>query len=200
VADVAEQRIVLLGPPGSGKGTQAELLAQALGVPAISTGDMLREAVAAGSELGHKVEGIMAAGELVGDDLMAEIVRARLSQEDAAAGFLLDGYPRTLPQIQTLDEVLEAAEVNLDHVLFIDAPEEVLVARALGRQRADDQEDVVRERLRVYAQKTQPLVGEYERRGLLRSISGDNEIENVQSSILEALAPATIASSEEGLA
>jgi adenylate kinase len=200
VADVAEQRIVLLGPPGSGKGTQAELLAQALGVPAISTGDMLREAVAAGSELGHKVEGIMAAGELVGDDLMAEIVRARLSQEDAAGGFLLDGYPRTLPQSQTLDEVLEAAEVNLDHVLFIDAPEEVLVARALGRQRADDQEDVVRERLRVYAQKTQPLVGEYERRGLLRSISGDNEIENVQSSILEALAPATIASSEEGLA
>lgn len=200
MADVAEQRIVLLGPPGSGKGTQAELLAQALGVPAISTGDMLREAVAAGSELGHKVEGIMAAGELVGDDLMAEIVRARLSQEDAAGGFLLDGYPRTLPQSQTLDEVLEAAEVNLDHVLFIDAPEEVLVARALGRQRADDQEDVVRERLRVYAQKTQPLVGEYERRGLLRSISGDNEIENVQSSILEALAPATIASSEEGLA
>jgi adenylate kinase len=200
VADVAEQRIVLLGPPGSGKGTQAELLAQALGVPAISTGDMLREAVAAGSELGHKVEGIMAAGELVGDDLMAEIVRARLSQEDATGGFLLDGYPRTLPQSQTLDEVLEAAEVNLDHVLFIDAPEEVLVARALGRQRADDQEDVVRERLRVYAQKTQPLVGEYERRGLLRSISGDNEIENVQSSILEALAPATIASSEEGLA
>ena len=200
MADVAEQRIVLLGPPGSGKGTQAELLAQALGVPAISTGDMLREAVAAGSELGHKVEGIMAAGELVDDDLMAEIVRARLSQEDAAGGFLLDGYPRTLPQSQTLDEVLEAAEVNLDHVLFIDAPEEVLVARALGRQRADDQEDVVRERLRVYAQKTQPLVGEYERRGLLRSISGDNEIENVQSSILEALAPATIASSEEGLA
>ena len=200
MADVAEQRIVLLGPPGSGKGTQAELLAQALGVPAISTGDMLREAVVAGSELGHKVEGIMAAGELVGDDLMAEIVRARLSQEDATGGFLLDGYPRTLPQSQTLDEVLEAAEVNLDHVLFIDAPEEVLVARALGRQRADDQEDVVRERLRVYAQKTQPLVGEYERRGLLRSISGDNEIENVQSSILEALAPATIASSEERLA
>ena len=200
MADVAEQRIVLLGPPGSGKGTQAELLAQALGVPAISTGDMLREAVVAGSELGHKVKGIMAAGELVGDDLMAEIVRARLSQEDATGGFLLDGYPRTLPQSQTLDEVLEAAEVNLDHVLFIDAPEEVLVARALGRQRADDQEDVVRERLRVYAQKTQPLVGEYERRGLLRSISGDNEIENVQSSILEALAPATIASSEERLA
>ena len=95
MADVAEQRIVLLGPPGSGKGTQAELLAQALGVPAISTGDMLREAVVAGSELGHKVKGIMAAGELVGDDLMAEIVRARLSQEDAAGGFLLDGYPRT---------------------------------------------------------------------------------------------------------
>ena len=188
MADAAEQRIVLLGPPGSGKGTQAELLAEALGVPAISTGDMLREAVAAGSELGLKVESVMAAGELVGDDLMAEIVRARLRQEDAAGGFLLDGYPRTLPQCETLDEVLEAAEVDLDHVLFIDAPEEVLVARALGRQRADDQEDVVRERLRVYAEKTQPLVSEYKSRGLLRSICGDNGIENVQSSILEALA------------
>ena len=187
MADVAEQRIVLLGPPGSGKGTQAELLAQALGVPAISTGDMLREAVATGSELGHKVESIMAAGDLVGDDLMAEIVRVRLLEEDAAAGFLLDGYPRTLPQCRTLDEVLEAAEVGLDHVLFIDAPEEVLLARALGRQRADDQEDVVRERLRVYAEKTQPLVGEYESRGLLRSICGDNLVEDVQASILEAL-------------
>ena len=188
MVDAAEQRIVLLGPPGSGKGTQAGLLAEALGVPAISTGDMLREAVAAGSELGLKVESVMAAGELVGDDLMAEIVRARLRQEDAAGGFLLDGYPRTLPQCETLDEVLEAAEVDLDHVLFIDAPEEVLVARALGRQRADDQEDVVRERLRIYAEQTQPLVSEYEGRGLLRSICGDNLIEDVQSSILEALA------------
>ena len=198
MVDAAEQRIVLLGPPGSGKGTQAGLLAEALGVPAISTGDLLREAVAAGSELGLKVESVMAAGELVGDDLMAEIVRARLRQEDTAGGFLLDGYPRTLPQCETLDEVLEAAEVDLDHVLFIDAPQEVLVARALGRRRADDQEDVVRERLRVYAEKTQPLVGEYERRGLLRSISGDNEIADVQSSILEALAPPAVASSEGG--
>ena len=185
---VAERRVVLLGPPGSGKGTQAELLAEALGIPAISTGDMLREAVAAGSELGKRVEGVMAAGELVGDDLMADIVRERLAQPDAASGFLLDGYPRTLGQSATLSQILSASGASLDCVLFIDAPEQVLIDRALGRQRADDKEDVVRERLRVYREKTEPLVTEYRSTGLLRAIPGDDSIEAVQASIREALA------------
>ena len=183
----AGRRVVLLGPPGSGKGTQASLLAESLGVPAISTGDMLREAVAAGSDLGCRVESVIAAGDLVGDELMAEIVRERLAQSDVGGGFLLDGYPRTAPQARTLDEILELISAGLDHVLFIDAPEDVLVARALGRQRQDDVEEVIRERLRVYREKTQPLVQEYRERGLLREIEGDNPVEGVAVSILEAL-------------
>ena len=129
----------------------------------------------------------MAAGDLVGDELMADIVRERLAQEDAATGFLLDGYPRTLGQSATLSEILDSSGVGLDCVLFIDAPEEILVERALNRQRADDKEDVVRERLRVYREKTEPLVVEYEQKGLLRAISGNDSIEAVQASIREAL-------------
>ena len=170
---------MFLGPPGSGKGTQAVGLAEALGIPAISTGDMLREAVAAGSELGGKVQAVMEAGELVSDDLMAEVVRERLAQDDAAAGFLLDGYPRTEPQARTLEEILGAAGSALDHVVFIDVPEEVLVTRALARQRVDDKEEVIRERLRQYRDKTQPLVDHYRGLGLLREVDGDQTIEEV---------------------
>jgi len=180
-------RIVLLGPPGCGKGTQAARLSGALGVPAISTGDMLRLAVADGTDLGRRVESVMASGELVGDALMADVVRERLARPDAAAGFLLDGYPRTASQADTLDEILVGAGAQLDHVLFIDAPEAVLVERALGRQRADDTEDVIRERLRVYAEKTEPLVESYRRRGFLREIEGDRPVEDVAASILEAV-------------
>lgn len=180
-------RIVMLGPPGSGKGTQAERLEERLGVPAISTGAMLRLAVDEGSELGGRVESVMAAGELVGDELMAEVVTARLAQDDAARGFLLDGYPRTASQVETLDGILEGIGARLDHVVFIDAPEEELVKRALARQRADDTEDVIRERLRVYRSKTEPLVDAYRQRGLLRTIAGDQSIEVVGNEILAIL-------------
>ncbi len=183
MADGGSARLVLLGPPGSGKGTQAALLSEGLGVPAISTGDMLREAVAEGSELGHRVESVMAAGELVGDELMAELVRERLAKEDAAEGFLLDGYPRTASQVKTLDEILEAGSVSLDHVLFVDAPADVLVERVLARRRADDTEKVIRERLRIYSEKTQPLVESYRSRGLLRDIPGNQTIAEVAASI-----------------
>ena len=115
-ADIPENghplKVVLLGPPGAGKGTQAQLLSARLGVPAISTGDMLREAVAAGSELGRRVEGIMAAGKLVDDELMAEVVRDRLAKPDTATGYLLDGYPRTLPQAKTLEGILQESGNN----------------------------------------------------------------------------------------
>lgn len=183
MADGGSARLVLLGPPGSGKGTQAALLSEGLGVPAISTGDMLREAVAEGSELGRRVESVMAAGELVGDELMAELVRERLAKEDAAEGFLLDGYPRTASQVKTLDEILEAGSVSLDHVLFVDAPADVLVERVLARRRADDTEKVIRERLRIYSEKTQPLVESYRSRGLLRDIPGNQTIAEVAASI-----------------
>ena len=181
-------RVVFLGPPGSGKGTQAATLARELGVPAISTGDMLREAVANGSELGRRVRRIMESGELVGDDLMAEVVKDRLANGDTERGFLLDGYPRTAAQAETLRQILDAREGELDHVVFIDVPEEELVKRALLRQRgADDREEVVRERLRVYREKTQPLVDFYRGEGLLREIDGNRPVDAVRRSILDAL-------------
>lgn len=180
-------RIVLLGAPGCGKGTQAERLEVSLGVPAISTGDMLRAAVAAGSELGQRVEGVMASGALVDDDLMADVVRDRLAQDDAAGGFLLDGYPRTAPQAGTLEEILNGR--RLDHVVTIDVPDEVLVQRIVLRGRgADDREEVVRERLQVYAAQTEPLISHYERLGLLRRVNGNVGIEQVTAAIESALA------------
>ena len=180
-------RLVMLGPPGSGKGTQAEILAERLGIPAISTGEMLRRAVASGSELGRRVESIMASGSLVDDDTMAEVVRERLSRDDAAAGYMLDGYPRTLAQADTLASILAEGGESLDAVVFVDAPEEELVRRALARQRADDTEEVVRHRQEVYRRKTAPLIEYYERLGLLRRVDGDRTIEEVNAGILEVL-------------
>jgi len=172
-------RVVLLGPPGAGKGTQAQVLCQHLGVPAISTGDMLREAVADGTELGKRVDGIMASGALVDDATMAEVVRERLAKPDASRGFLLDGYPRTLPQAETLRGILESASRSLDAVLLVEVPEDELVRRALLRGRGDDKESVIRGRLRVYREKTEPLIGYYRERGLLREIDGNRPIEEV---------------------
>jgi len=181
------RRVVFLGPPGSGKGTQATALARELGIPAISTGDMLREAVANGSELGRRVRRIMESGELVGDDLMAEVVTERLAQPDTARGFLLDGYPRTASQAETLLGILEGEGSTLDHVVFITVPEEELVRRAIQRQRgADDKEEVVRERLRVYREKTEPLVDYYRGKGLLRQVDGNRPVDDVRQSILDA--------------
>ena len=188
MADAASRsrgaRVVLLGPPGAGKGTQAQVLCQHLGVPAISTGDMLREAVAEGTPLGNKVQGIMASGALVDDALMADVVRDRLAKADAGRGFLLDGYPRTLPQAETLAGILRDAGRNLDAVLLVDVPEDELVRRTLLRGRGDDKEDVIRERLRVYREKTAPLIGYYRERGLLREIDGNRPIEDVTAGML----------------
>jgi adenylate kinase len=142
---------------------------------------MLREAVAEGSELGNKVQGIMASGALVDDALMADVVRDRLAKPDAGRGFLLDGYPRTLPQAETLAGVLAEAGQDLDAVLLVDVPEDELVRRALLRGRVDDQESVIRERLRVYREKTAPLIGYYRERGLLREIDGNRPVEDVTS-------------------
>lgn len=180
-------RLVMLGPPGSGKGTQAEILADALGIPAISTGQMLRRAVDGGSTLGQRVSSIMASGSLVDDDTMAEVVRERLSRDDVVDGYMLDGYPRTLAQADTLAGILEDSGSNLDAVVFVDAPEDELVRRALARQRADDTEEVVRHRQEVYRQKTAPLIEYYERLGLLRRVDGDRSIEEVNAGIRQAL-------------
>lgn len=187
-ADIAHKpgaRVVLLGPPGAGKGTQGQVLCQHLGVPSISTGDMLREAVAGGTPLGNKVQGIMASGLLVDDATMADVVRDRLAKADAGRGYLLDGYPRTLPQAETLAGILRDAGQDLDAVLLVDVPEDELVRRALLRGRGpDDKEDVIRERLRVYREKTAPLIGYYRERGLLREIDGNRPIEDVTAAML----------------
>src|SRR6185312_1417716 len=179
-----DARVVLLGPPGAGKGTQAQVLSQRLGVPAISTGDMLREAVAEGSDLGGKVQGIMASGALVDDATMAEVVRERLGKADARQGFLLDGYPRTLPQAETLAGILRDAGLSLSAVLLVEVPEDELVRRTLLRGRADDREEVVRERLRLYREKTAPLIGYYGERRLLRQIDGNRPVEDVAAQML----------------
>ena len=178
---------MLLGAPGCGKGTQAARLATTLGIPAISTGEMLRAAVAAGSDLGRRVEGVMASGALVDDDLMAEVVRDRLSQPDAAGGFLLDGYPRTAPQAETLEDIHNGSQI--DHVVTIDVPDGELIQRIVLRGRGDDDtEEVVRERLEVYAAQTEPLIAHYEGLGLLRRVNGNVPIEQVTAAIQGALA------------
>ena len=180
-------RAVLLGPPNSGKGTQARAIARRLGIPAISTGDMLRDAVAAGTELGRRVGEVLAAGELVDDGTMARVVRERLARPDTAAGFLLDGYPRTESQAETLTEILAERGEELSAAISIDVPEAILVARARGRGREDDREEVMRERLRVYREKTAPLVGYYEKRDQLRVVDGDRPVEEVTSQIFVEL-------------
>lgn len=181
------RRIVLLGPPGSGKGTQAAILAQGLGVPAISTGEMLRAAVVEASPLGLKVKEIMAAGELVDDETMAEVVKERLAGNDAESGFVLDGYPRTLSQAATLQEILDRSGKQLDAVVQIEVPEGELVNRVLGRHRADDTEEVFRQRLAVYHRQTEPLVTHYRESSLLRDIDGHQSIDDVSKSIRDTL-------------
>ena len=181
----AARRVILLGPPNSGKGTQARFVAERLGIPHISTGDMLREARDAGTELGERVKGLLANGVLVDDDTMADLVAERLSRPDARDGFLLDGYPRTIRQFHDLDRILEGSDV--DAVLLIEVPEEVLVERGLDRGREDDTEEVIRKRIRVYHQDTEPVVDRYRNSGRLEKVDGNRPIAEVTEQVLEAL-------------
>jgi len=180
-------RGVLLGAPGSGKGTQAARLSKRLGIPAISTGEMLREAVAAGSDLGRRVEEILISGALVDDEAMAEVVRNRLVEADAANGFLLDGYPRNHEQAEKLAEILGELGTQLDLVWFVDVPKEELMRRALARQREDDKEEVIEKRLELYRKVTDPLVGYYGDLGLIRHVDGNQPIERVTEAMMAAL-------------
>lgn len=181
------RRILLLGPPGAGKGTQAELLCRALGVPHISTGAMLREHVADGTALGLRAAAIMEAGDLVPDDLVVAMVDERLARPDAACGFLLDGFPRTLNQAEALDAAVGAEA--LDAVIAIEVPEEELVARALARGRSDDSVSSIRNRLDVYRRDTEPLIDHYRRSGrVVREVDGVGAIDEVLSRIVATLA------------
>ena len=209
-------KIILLGPPGAGKGTQAQFIQRRLSVPQISTGDMLRAAVSSGSELGQRVKAVMDSGALVSDDIIIELVKERIQQPDCAAGFLFDGFPRTIPQAEAMRE----ADVPIDVVLEIQVDDEELVARITGRrvhpgsgrvyhvdynppkqegvddvtgeplqQRPDDTEATVRERLSVYAEQTQPLIAYYQGQDDIRyvEIDGLGEVTAIQAAIARNL-------------
>jgi adenylate kinase len=184
-------RFLLIGPPGAGKGTQAALLAQAYDVPAISTGDIFRANVKNETELGLKVKSIMDRGEYVPDSLTNELIRDRLSQADAEAGFLLDGYPRTNDQVNELDDILSSQHRVLDAVVLLVADTDELVRRLLKRAeeqgRADDTEEVIRHRQNVYLEQTQPLIEIYSARDLVVEIDGLGQVGEVTERILNAL-------------
>ena len=190
-APVGKMRIVLLGPPGAGKGTQATAIVEMKGVPHISTGDMLRAAVKAGTPIGKKAKAVMDSGELVGDDIVIGIAEERLGQADAKKGFLLDGFPRTLAQADALERLLSKLGTPLDCCMALTVDQEAVVARLLKRAeiegRADDNEATIRERMRVYDEQTAPLLKFYRDRGRLVEVSGMGTVEGVGQRIREAL-------------
>ena len=211
-------RIVFLGAPGSGKGTQAQRLMAEHHIPQVSTGDLLREAVAAGTELGRRAKAAMAAGELVSDDIVLGIIRERLQKDDAAAGFVLDGYPRNLAQATALEGVLAGIGRPLDAAVLIDVDFDILMKRLTGRrtcsvtgkllnihfspqadldaclqaggqlvQRADDNEETIGNRLKVYRAQTEPLVEHYRAAGLLHTVSGQGSVDEVYQRVQQAV-------------
>jgi adenylate kinase len=211
-------RIVLIGAPGGGKGTQAKLLVEKFGIPQISTGDLLREAVAAGTPLGMRAKAAMEAGQLVSDDIVLGMIRERLSKSDAQKGFILDGFPRNIPQAESLDKLLDDMGKPLQVSLLIDVDLNILMQRLTGRrtcgqcgaifnvhtspprmegrcdkcggeltQRADDNEATVGQRLRVYEAQTAPLIEYYRRQGIVRTVQGVGEIEDIFSAIQRIL-------------
>ncbi|MFN7988260.1 MAG: adenylate kinase [Thermoanaerobaculia bacterium] len=187
--------VVFFGPPGSGKGTQASRLAAALGIPQISTGDLLRANVARGTELGKIAKPIMESGALVPDDLVTRMLKERLAEPDAAGGALFDGYPRTVPQAEALDGLLAESGRKVVAVLFIDVPDapiiERLVKRATLEGRADDTPETIAARLRVYREKTEPLAELYRSHGVFHRIDGDRPVESVAQDVLAAVKKAS---------
>ncbi len=210
--------IVFLGPPGAGKGTQAKMIAEKYGIPQISTGDMFREHLSKGTELGKKAKEYMDKGALVPDEIVLDMVEERLKQPDCEKGFILDGFPRTVPQAEALDKLLEKLGKKIDYAILIDVPDEELVKRLTGRrtckkcgmmyhvmfkppkeegkcdvcggelyQRADDNEETVRNRLKVYHEQTEPIIAYYEKKGVLHRIDGMGSIEEIFNRIVQLL-------------
>ncbi|GAA3155125.1 adenylate kinase [Blastococcus jejuensis] len=200
-------RVVLLGPPGAGKGTQAQIIAGKLGVPAISTGDIFRANVSGQTELGRQAKTYMDAGDLVPDEITVAMVKDRLAETDAKGGFLLDGFPRTIAQAEQLRESLSDLGHGLDRVLELIVDEEELVRRLSGRrmlvdgqmvQREDDKPETVRHRLEVYREQTAPLSGFYESEGLLSRIDAIGEVDEVTARAMEALGATDAGRPSEG--
>ncbi|HJU48801.1 MAG TPA: adenylate kinase [Gaiellaceae bacterium] len=183
--------LLVLGPQGSGKGTQAKRIAAEHGVPHVSTGDMFREAIATGSQLGRQVEPILAAGDLVPDELTVALIRERLEQDDARGGFVLDGFPRNLAQAEALDAMLADVDRVLDAVLFFDLDDERATQRLLGRSadegRVDDAPEVIARRLQVYHEQTEPVVERYRATGKLVPLHAERSVDAVFAEIQDAL-------------
>ncbi|MGQ4807727.1 adenylate kinase [Candidatus Entotheonellaceae bacterium PAL068K] len=175
--------IILLGPPGAGKGTQGHRLSEKYRIPKISTGDMLRAAVEAGTALGQEAQGYMKCGALVPDTVIIGVVQERLKHDDVKTGFILDGFPRTLAQAKALTQMLEESGLHLEHVISIEVPQETLLQRLAGRRevegRHDDTDEAIRHRLEVYRHEMTPLITYYRHIGLLRPISGVGTVDEV---------------------
>jgi len=187
--------IVILGPPGAGKGTQAKRISAETGIPHIATGDMLREAIATETELGLRIKSVYDAGDLVPDDLMIELIRERLSVPDTAEGFILDGFPRTVAQAEALDRMLDEIDRELLAVLFFQVPDELAVerlhVRALQEGRTDDTPEIIRHRLEVFHKSTEPVVEYYRSKGILVGIHAERPIDAVFAEVQEVLETAS---------
>lgn len=180
-------RLIFLGPPGSGKGTQADKLANNEQIPHISTGDLLRKAVADKTDLGVKAKSYMDKGELVPDKLVLDMVRERLHQPDVQSGWILDGFPRNVAQAQSLENLLKEVQQVSDSVISLEVPDDILVERLRGRGRKDDNEETIRRRLEVYREQTAPLIDFYRARGQLKPIDGSQPISEVTAALKQAL-------------
>ena len=179
-------RIILFGPPGCGKGTQATFISEYLSIPHLSTGDMLRSAVSSGSEIGLKAKNIMESGGLVSDQIVLSIVEERIAKDDCEKGFILDGFPRTVNQAEKLDLLLSTNN-KLDYVLRIKVDEEEIIKRLIDRAREDDKPDIIKNRFKTYNSETEPLIPFYEERKILFNIDGMQEIEKVSEDIKKVI-------------
>lgn len=182
------KRLIFLGPPGAGKGTQAQILAENHQIPHVSTGDILRAAVAQQTPLGKQAKDFMARGELVPDTLILDLIQDRLSYDDAVAGWILDGFPRNVNQAAFLEELLDKLSQSADCVLNLEVPDEVLVERLLARKRKDDNESTIRRRLEVYHKDTVPVINFYQTRATLKTINGNQTMEEVTQALNRAIA------------
>ena len=181
------KRLIFLGPPGAGKGTQAQILSETYQIPHVSTGDILRAAVAQQTPLGVKAQGYMNRGELVPDALILDLIQDRLSYPDTATGWILDGFPRNVNQAMFLEELLSKLAQNADCVLNLSVPDEVLILRLLERKRKDDNEETIRRRLEVYHRDTVPVIDFYQQRSALKTIDGNQSMAQVTEQLSESI-------------